>query len=397
MNIFVFIAALRGTAMGLFLPLWILYFSDQGFDLLAIGLFGAVFELAKLFFEIPTGTFADKVGVRLALVFSYLLSVFTWGLFPLIHIKWIPIFVMGIWALSEALISGAFETWMSQVVKKEDFGKYLMRNTQVMLVFIIIVSLVSGHLYRLNAVLPFLLVAAVYIVLTVLTMIYCRVKPAQSEPGEPEYSFSEIMKNSFRLVLSHRRVLNVVLAGFFSALTYDVLARYWQPYLKNIGFSADMLGYVMAIAGVLAFLLLQFTLKMRHVIEKYTLLSLTLVDLVWIVLLLLLSIGFKYLGIVSTSLLLAVEDIRNPVVNSYLNKFFPDSYKATLFSINSGMGAAGEILSGVIFGLIAVKYGLSTTFMVAAISLLPALFFYNNAARLKEKKEYNRGFLNQKS
>lgn len=398
MNIFVVFSALRGTAMGLFLPVWILYLSDQGFDLLAIGLFGTIFEIAKFVFEIPTGSFADKKGVRMALLISYALSIITWGLFPAIHITWVCVLAMCVWALADALISGAFETWMSQVIKEDDFGKYLMRNTQVLLVCIIVVSALTGHLYKYNHVLPFLIVAAVYAVLLALTFIYCKAKPSlQTEEDQEEESFGQIIKASFRLVLNHRRVLNVVLAGFFAALTYDVFARYWQPYLSDIGFREEMMGYVMAAAGVVAFLLIQFTVKMMHVIEKHSLLSMTLVELFGVLLIIFSSFGIKSLGVVSTTLLLAVEDIRSPIVRNYLNKYFPDSYKATLFSINSGMGAAGEIVSGVIFGVIAVKFGLKTTFLLAGIVLLPTMFFYYNAARKKHNNDANLSSINTSS
>ncbi|MBD4938168.1 MFS transporter, partial [Xanthomonas citri pv. citri] len=75
-------------------------------------------------------------------------------------------------------------------------------------------------------------------------------------------------------------------------------------------------------------------------------------------------------GIPCTAFLLAIEDIHHPIVTSYLNKFFPDSYKNTLFSLNSGVGAIGEILSGVIFGIISAAFGLSAMFVVVAVFLL---------------------------
>lgn len=385
MNIFVAFAAMRGIAIGLFAPIWILYLGDQGFDLLAIGLFGTVFEIAKFVFEIPSGTFADKSGVRRALFFSYLLSIVTWALFPFLQITWICVLAMIVWALAEALVSGAFETWMSYVVPKEEFGKYLMRNTQVLLIFIILVSLISGHLYKFNNYLPFYLVAAVYAVMVVFVVVFVRVKPnMQEQSGQEQETFLQIMKKSFQIVMNHRRVLNVVLAGFFAALAYDVFARYWQPYLNDVGIPAETLGYVMAGAGAVAFFLLQITVKLNKWIEKRTLLSMVVVEVAGVLLLLSTAIGLRPVAMGSTTLFLALEDIRNPIVNSYLNKFFPDSYKATMFSINSGVGAAGEILSGIIFGLIAVKFGLTVTFVVAALFLLPTLFLYRGAARTEE-------------
>ena len=180
----------------------------------------------------------------------------------------------------------------------------------------------------------------------------------------------------------------IVIAGFFSALTYDTISRYWQPFLTDIGFDEKTLGYVMSFAALIAFLLLTITIKASSFIDKKPVVSLTLVEISGIVLIGLLSIGFKPLSLISTSLLLAIEDIRQPIVNSYLNKFFPDNYKATLFSINSGVGAAGEVLSGIIFGIIAVKFGLVITFLVTIVCLIPALIIYGIIPRLKEDPMY---------
>ncbi len=56
-----------------------------------------------------------------------------------------------------------------------------------------------------------------------------------------------------------------------------------------------------------------------------------------------------------------------------------------LFSLNSGVGALGEILSGVIFGIIALEFGLTTTFLVAAIFLLPAIIIYWVVPKIHDK------------
>lgn len=82
-------------------------------------------------------------------------------------------------------------------------------------------------------------------------------------------------------------------------------------------------------------------------------------------------------------MLLAIEDLRGPIVSSYLNRFFPSSYKTTLFSINSAVGATGEIVAGLLFGVLAAEFGLPFTFLVAGACLLPAIAMYMLAPRLK--------------
>lgn len=383
MNIVYLLSALRGLAMGLFAPVWILNLAERGFDLLEIGLFGTLFEIAKLLFEVPTGMFVDKYGIKRGILGSFFCSVITWGLFPFMQSAVLLMAVMILWALAEALVSGTFETWISRVVQEGHFGKAMMRNTRIMIVTIIVGSISSGILYRHRSFLPFLLVVGTYAVLLLLTFLLPHV-PARIGQQSEQATYRQMIGNSLRIVIGHRRVALIVVAGFFSAMTYDAIARYWQPYLHGYGFDAQMLGYVMAVSGVIAFFLLTFTVRASHLIGKHTLLSLTVVEGTGMMLILANVIGLKPLRIIATPVLLAVEDIRNPIVDSYLNKFFPDSYKATLFSINAGVGAAGEILSGVVFGLLAARFGLVITFLAAATGLIPSILIYRVVPQMKE-------------
>ncbi|WP_297990986.1 MFS transporter [uncultured Anoxybacillus sp.] len=382
-----FFAVLRGLAMGLFSPIWILYLVDQGYDLLQIGLLGTIFEIAKLIFEVPSGTFADRYGIKLSIAGSFFLSVVTWAFFPFIDTLIICILAMIIWALSDALISGSLETWMSRVVGEERFGKEVMKNTQILIAFIVVGSIISGYLYSYNMFLPFIIVVALYTILFIWMSIFVKVPIVKSEHEQEHIkeSFLNILKQSLKIVFHKRRVLLIVLSGFFTALTYDMVSRYWQPLLNEMGFSETGLGYIFALAGIFALILLGITMKLEKKIETNPYMSLTIVESVSLLLVGVLTIGFKPLGAIATSILLAVEDVRYPIVISYLNRFFPDNYKNTLFSLNSGVGALGEILSGVIFGIIALEFGLTTTFLVAAIFLLPAIIIYWVVPKIHDK------------
>ncbi|MDA1478077.1 MFS transporter [Bacillus changyiensis] len=387
MRVFYLFSSLRGLAMGLFLPIWILYLADCGFDLLTIGLLGTVFEVAKLIFEIPSGTFADRFGVKLSITGSLLFSALTWALFPLSDTFIICLIAMVTWALSDALISGSFQTWMSRETGTEQFGKEMMKNTQVMIIFTTSSSIASGFLYSANQILPFILTASVYIFWYLWSLFYIRVPEVkEDEPYDSQETFFQILTRSLTLILNKRRVMLIVIAGFFSALTYDTIARYWQPYLETIGFSPKTLGLVMAFAGLCTFILLTLMLKVEQMIDRKSMTVLTIIETSGMILTGLLAIGVKPIGLASTSILLAIEDVREPVVYHYLNQLFPDQYKTTLFSVHSGVGAAGEILSGVIFGVIAVKFGLATTFIVAAICLLPCIIMYIVVPGMKEQE-----------
>ncbi|KHF27375.1 Major Facilitator Superfamily protein [Anoxybacillus sp. BCO1] len=186
--------------MGLFSPIWILYLVDQGYDLLQIGLLGTIFEIAKLIFEVPSGTFADRYGIKLSIAGSFFLSVVTWAFFPFIDTLIICILAMIIWALSDALISGSLETWMSRVVGEERFGKEVMKNTQILIAFIVVGSIISGYLYSYNMFLPFIIVVALYTTLFIWMSIFVEVPIVKIEHEQEHIkeSFLNILKQKFK-------------------------------------------------------------------------------------------------------------------------------------------------------------------------------------------------------
>ncbi|WP_253907598.1 MFS transporter [Bacillus sp. WMMC1349] len=231
MRVFYLFSSLRGLAMGLFLPIWILYLAACGFDLLTIGILGTVFEVAKFIFEIPSGTFADRFGVKLSITGSLLFSALTWALFPLSETFILCLIAMVTWALSDALISGSFQTWMSRETGTEQFGKEMMKNTQVMIIFTTISSIASGFLYSANQIMPFILTALVYAFWYLWSLFYIKVPEVKEiESQDSQETFFRILTRSLALFLNKRKVMLIVIAGFFSALTY----KYNCPLLATL-------------------------------------------------------------------------------------------------------------------------------------------------------------------
>lgn len=126
--------------------------------------------MAKLVFEVPTGMFVDKYGIRRGLAASFICSGLTWFSFPFMRSVWITTVVILVWALSDALVSGTYETWISRSVGEHEFGKAVRKRTQVMIVILILASIFSGNLYRLNPLFPFLSIAFLYFVQLVVVL-----------------------------------------------------------------------------------------------------------------------------------------------------------------------------------------------------------------------------------
>ncbi len=72
---------LKGTAKGLFFPIWILHMSNNKISLFFIGILGTVLETVRFITEIPLGAFADKYGRKVSLFLSAFLYFIAFFLF----------------------------------------------------------------------------------------------------------------------------------------------------------------------------------------------------------------------------------------------------------------------------------------------------------------------------
>lgn len=367
---------IKGLASGVYVPIWILYLADLGYSLFEIGLIGAIYETVKFTTEVPFGILGDKYGIKFSMNSSVFLGLVTWLLFFSFSTEniFLPILGVSFWALSESFFSGTFETWVSKESSKEIFSDEMYRISKVSVISMLIGSLLGGFIYYYYSGYVFLFV---FVLLTPLLSISLKMSNYRTIS---EQKFS--IKSGFRKIFSSSKITLIIMSGFFTALTYDTISNFYPAYFKEIGLDSRYTSVSYTSAAILLFLLLTFSQKLNKILnnnKKY----LMLVDSIGILLVIVLSLGFKISSFISNSLLLTFEDLRNPIVLDIINKEVPDEYKNTTYSVNSIVNSIGEIVAGIIFGSIAQYYGLSTMFLIASLGLLFSLFLYS---RLQYKK-----------
>ena len=365
---------IRGLSLGVFAPIWVAYLHGQGRSLLELGLLGVIFEVTKLIFEVPAGGLADKRGEQWALTASALIGASAFVLFLLTKEFALAALLMMLWATSEAIVSGAYEAWVTKSVGSDDVAKTLMACTRLLVGAVVVGGISGGLLYLVWPGIPFLL-AAMLMILNGFLVRQAQFPRHHDTPGVTPPSVWSIMLAGSRLLRAEISMLRVVAAGFFVSLAYDAVARFWQLELTIRGFSEVWFGVVFAGAGGIALLILSAGIRWHHVINQQPFLALAMVDLLGIGLCLCLVAGSEILALMAISLLLVMEDLRDPIVHSLLASRLDTEHKATVFSLYSGIGAAGEIVSGAVFGLIAQHFGLAVTFLAVGLCLLPAVGF----------------------
>lgn len=370
-RVFYSISACRGLALGLFSPIWVVYLSQQQISLLEIGLLGAVLEIARLIFEIPSGAFSDRFGEKFSLQLSGIFGLVCWGILGFLPVNFFNCcMAMVFLALSGSLSSGSFESWISKRNDATRFAAVLAHSVQITLVFFIVGALISGHLYEWHMALPFAatcaLLAATFVIATLAT-------PAPKAVMHDEASIGSLFVDSLKLIRTQRIVLVVMGAAFFINMAYDTVERYWQPFSMALGFQESQLGYVLAVAGLLAAICLECV---KRVNMQHGMWLLAGFELLAAGLILGMLFGQGLAVLFAISLFLSIGRIRSSIEQMVLNAHIPEHNKATVFSCVAAVGAAGEILAGVVFGVCVQQLGIPTGFAVCAGLLVIALMLF---------------------
>ncbi|MGJ5712974.1 MFS transporter [Staphylococcus auricularis] len=377
MRNFYVISIFRGCIIGLYSPIWILFLYNSGYNLLFLGLIGTIFEVMKFIFEIPSGAIADKLGVKFNLLISFVCLFLSWMIFPFSSNIVLLTILLLTWTLSETMFSGTFEAWLSYQVGEAHFSKQLFNNTKLFILFIVIISPLSGILYKINPEFPFILAGVISIIL-ILYLIICVSDNKLPVKQVKHHSIFTIIKESILMMVHNKRVLNIIIASFFFAFVLDTLDRYWQPYLQTIRVDEIYFGLITTIGGsillVTLFIFSTFDKNINQSPETFS----SIITFITIILIIILLFGKKLLSIISISLITIIDDLMNTLINSIINREMANKTNSmsTIFSINGASGAMGEILSGIIFGFIISKVGYSYTFLLCALILIIPLFFY---------------------
>lgn len=362
------------------MPVWVLYLFDSGISLLQIGILGTVLELFRLLFEVPCGSFSDRFGEKSSVALSCVCGAACWSLFWLFPVQF-PLLVLSmvLLALSGALSSGSFESWVSKLNSADHFPHVLARSNQATYALFVLGSVSSGHLYEVGPEWPF--GALTLLLLVSLLPIALLPSPASARSGEPgikSYSLGGAVREGLRLLRCSKMFWIVAGATFFANMSYDTVERYWQPFVGSRGAPAEIMGYVLAIGGIVALAALEIAKRLP---EARGMAALAAMEIASVLLLLLVVFGSGYGVLVAIVLLLAIGRSRATFEQIVLNRSLPNEYKATLFSVISGAGALGEVLAGVGMGLVVQYLSLETGFAVSAALVFCSVLLFAHYLR----------------
>lgn len=362
-RVFLLTEAILAACGGFILPIYVLYFRCFYITLFEVALLAAVFEASILICEIPTGLFADRYGRKLSVSIGFAFFAVSGTTFILFRNLTGFIIAEIIFGLAEAFISGAGEALAVDSIlepnKEPILKKIYVLRSRVRIVMTSLFMVSAGYLFARNVSITFYPVLIGGLVGFAVSLFFIADRPIPE--AKDRRHFIKPLKTMFR----HLRLSNVLKIVFVISLvanfSFEGADQYWQVLgLELFNLNVNYFGLITAAGAVLAFFLV------GRIVRRFSgNLSLPLLFLL-------------LAGVVISSLpnspefllpgLLIIyffsKEMITPLFSVTINSLIDSHGRATFLSGYNLTCSIGEVISGVIVGLIASHLGLPVVFVV---------------------------------
>ncbi len=345
-----------------------LFWKDQiGLSLSEILLLQALFSLATLLMEFPSGYLSDRLGYRFALNLACLFGIIGWTTYTFASSFAGVLAAEILLGVSYAFISGADSALLYETLRhddrEEEYAKHDGRMTAWAQAGEAAGAIGAGAIYAWFPLLPFLLQIGVWIS----ALFVCRrLKEIPAEKRQTSSHLREalaIARKAFLLTPGLR--YSILLAAVLGLASFYPV---WliQPYMQSIDVPLVWFGPIWAVAN----LCVSFGSLFSHRIQYHLGARGTP-----ILLLILIAIGYTGLaynqlvwGFAFYFLLTIMRGIQGPFLRLALQKQSDRHERASILSLKSLTFRLGFVITAPLVGVLADRFGLSFCFTILLVS-----------------------------
>lgn len=360
-----------------------------GLNPLQLVLVGTTLELTAFLMEIPTGVVADVYSRRLSIILGFLLlgaSFLVEGSLPLFEALLAAQAIMG---LGYTFLSGATSAWIVDEIGPERAGGAFLRASQVaqatsFLAIFVSVALASISLQ--TAIISGGVLLIVLAGLLALIMPERGFQPRQSQERETWRALFSTLREGVTLIRASQILMLIMLATIIHGAFSEGFDRLSIAHILE-NFSLPPLGRINEIAwfGIISAVSMPLSLGATELLRRRLDLSdgrlvaktLMLVYMVMIGSVLLFTLGESFalilLGLWVTQ---AARQVRNPLMEAWINLYVESDVRATVLSIQGQSDAFGQIAGGPVVGAIGLASSVRTAISVSGVILLPILLVF---------------------
>lgn len=357
-----------------------------GLDPLQMVLVGTVLELSVFLFEIPTGVLADRVSRRLSVIIGHFL---VGAGFLIITLK--PTFAVilaaqVVWGFGWTFISGAYPAWLTSEIGVSRANEAFLRAAQLAHLAALFGIALAIALAHVSLSLPIIVGALIIIAVAVFMVVGMRedhFQPAVESERETWAGMKQVFLQGTDVVRARPVLLLMLVITAVFGMFSEGLDRLFTPLLiQSFDFPElvrlDTVAWWGVIAAVahLAGLAATSIARRRVDLSRQKALTGVLAGCVLAISVLVLAIANLqsfYLVLACFWLVGALRSAYDPLVTAWLNRLFPESSRATLFSLYGQADAVGQVAGGPLIGVLARQVSIGFALAVAALALLPAL------------------------
>ena len=369
---------------------------DVGLNPLELVLIGTVGEISYFLLEVPTGAIADTYSRRASVILGLFVSGISAIVMAMTHDY--PVLLAGslLWGLGGALMSGAYEAWITDEHGVEGITRVFLRGAQWAYAGAIVGAIAGVAVATQDLAAAVIFGGILWIATGVACLLVMPEHGFRRRPRHERGSAARELRNNasagVRLIRGHHVLLLIVGITFFAGAASEGLDRLWEAhFIRDVGlpelWGLDPVVWfgvfnVMGLAAgivITSFLLPRF----RNAGDAQLAGALLVVTGVLSAAIVVFGLAGGF-ALAAGAYLLArlARRIIEPLYAAWLNRNIEDSsIRATVNSLVGQADAVGEIGGGPVIGVVGTLSGMRTALVASGLLLTPALALYTRALR----------------
>ncbi len=386
-KLYLLLSGVQSFALTMAFTINLVYQVQQvGLNPLQLVLIGTCLELTAFLTEIPTGIVADVYSRRLSVILGFVClgaGFIVEGAFPLFEVLLIAQVIMGV---GYTFLSGAQQAWIVDEIGQARAAPAFLRSSQVAQVSGFVAIFVSVALASISLQLTIVCAGLLLLVLALLLIVVMPEQGFQRATQEDRETWSALystFRAGQRLIRGHRLLLLIMLATVIHGAFSEGFDRLWTAHLLQ-NFSLPALGNLDDVVwfGIISAFGTPFSLLATELIRRRVdvtssravAMTLLVVYGVMIVSVLSFSLGGSFLMVlIGLWLTGALRQVRNPLMEVWINQHTESDVRATVLSIQGQADAFGQIAGGPAVGLIGLLSSIRIAISISALMLVPIL------------------------
>jgi DHA3 family tetracycline resistance protein-like MFS transporter len=358
-------------------------------------LVGTVLEAVTFFLQVPTGALADMYNRRFSVSLGYALMGLSSLLIGLIPRFEAIIVAQVLLAAGFAFVIGAEEAWITSEVGEELAGKAFLHGSQWNLgatLVAIPLSAVLANFFEIQV--PIFLGGAILLALGIFLLL--AMPEDHFQPNREHTSSWRLLiqqaGTGWRAVRSSTMLLCIMGVAFFMGLASEGFDRLYPAHFLQ-DFTLPELWHLQPVTwiGMIMFgstlLGLLATELIKRVVDTTSKKKIILVLGILQIILMTGMIAFAlandfYLAVLFYWCASVARTIRGPLLTTWITLASDPQKRATILSFEGMVDPMGQVAGGPLIGAIGQRFTLRLAICIAAVVMMPTLFFFGKAIKL---------------